>query len=294
MDAPLKIQQLRYVLAVADYGTYRLAAEALHRTQPAISLGIKELEARFGEPIFERQGAGKLTPFGDMCLPKFREILGLHDRITKTLDDAVNERAGRIELATVPSVARRYLPRVLNQFLQAYPNIEVGLHDGSSEFVAERVRNGEVEFGICSLWSGERDLAFEPVIQDAVGVVCHQSHPLANANSLSWHELVGQQLIRNGTSRLLEGTPAEVLLSQSRVFISEMISIVAMLETGTAYTTLPKLAFQKGYSPLRFIPLENPSVSRVLGFATRSNTTLSPAARTAMQMIKEQFSVQPY
>ncbi len=63
MYVPLKIQQLRYVVAVADYGGYSFAAEALHRTQPAISLGIKELEARFGEPIFERQGAGRLTPF---------------------------------------------------------------------------------------------------------------------------------------------------------------------------------------------------------------------------------------
>ncbi len=58
-----------------------------------------------------------------------------------------------------PSVARRYLPAVLNQFLHVYPNIEVELHDGPSEFVVERVRTGQVEFGICSLWSGEQGIS---------------------------------------------------------------------------------------------------------------------------------------
>jgi len=47
-DGPLKIQQLRYVVAAVESGGFKAAADRLHRTQPAISLGIKELESRFG------------------------------------------------------------------------------------------------------------------------------------------------------------------------------------------------------------------------------------------------------
>jgi len=283
----LKLQQLRYVLAVLDDGGFKAAAKRLHRTQPALSLGVRELEDGLGAPIFERQGAGGLTPFGEICIPRFRELLGVHDRVLKDLDDVVNQRSGRVEVVTAPSVARRYMPSVLNQFLRRYPSLEIVLHDGPADVVADMVRTGEVEFGVSALWGEADDLEFAPLLADEVGVVCHHTHPLADANSLRWQDLIGQAMIRNGTSRLLETTPAENLLPDSRIYISEMISIVAMLETGTAYTTLPRLAFQDSVSTLRFIPLKNPTVKREIGIITRRGVTASPAAQIVIEALRE-------
>jgi len=282
----LKLQQLRYVLAVLDDGGFKAAAKRLHRTQPALSLGVRELEGCLGAPIFERQGAGGLTPFGEICVPRFRELLGVHDRVLKDLDDVVNQRSGRVEVVTAPSVARRYMPSVLNQFLRRYPSLEIVLHDGPADVVADMVRTGGVEFGVSSLWGEADDLEFGPLVEDEVGVVCHHTHPLADANSLQWQDLIGQAMIRNGTSRLLETTPAENLLPDSRIYISEMISIVAMLETGTAYTTLPRLAFQDSVSTLRFIPLKNPAVKREIGIITRRGVTASPAAQIVIKALR--------
>jgi DNA-binding transcriptional LysR family regulator len=287
MNKGLKLQQLRYVLAVLDEGGFKAAAKHLHRTQPALSLGIRELEDSLGAALLEKQGAGRLTPFGEVCIPRFRELLGVHDRIVKDLDDVINRRSGRVEVVTAPSIARRYMPSVLNHFLRKYPGLEVGLHDGPADVVADMVRTGEVEFGVSSLWAEAEDLEFEPILEDAVGAVCHQTHSLADANSLRWHDLIGQTMIRNGTSRLLEATPAKELLAESRIYISEMISIVAMLETGTAYTTLPRLAFQDSASTLRFIPIKNPTVIRVIGIITRRGVTLSPAAQTVIAALRE-------
>jgi DNA-binding transcriptional LysR family regulator len=250
-------------------------------------LGIRELEDSLGAALLEKQGAGRLTPFGEVCIPRFRELLGVHDRIVKDLDDVINRRSGRVEVVTAPSIARRYMPSVLNHFLRKYPGLEVGLHDGPADVVADMVRTGEVEFGVSSLWAEAEDLEFEPILEDAVGAVCHQTHSLADANSLRWHDLIGQTMIRNGTSRLLEATPAKELLAESRIYISEMISIVAMLETGTAYTTLPRLAFQDSASTLRFIPIKNPTVIRVIGIITRRGVTLSPAAKTVISALRE-------
>ncbi|MCH1491304.1 MAG: LysR family transcriptional regulator [Luminiphilus sp.] len=283
----LKLQQLRYVLAVLDDGGFKAAAKRLHRTQPALSLGVRELEDGLGAPIFERQGAGGLTPFGEICIPRFRELLGVHDRVLKDLDDVVNQRSGRVEVVTAPSVARRYMPSVLNQFLRRYPSLEIVLHDGPADVVADMVRTGEVEFGVSALWGEADDLEFAPLLADEVGVVCHHTHPLADANSLRWQDLIGQAMIRNGTSRLLETTPAGNLLPDSRIYISEMISIVAMLETGTAYTTLPRLAFQDSVSTLRFIPLKNPTVKREIGIITRRGVTASPAAQIVIEALRE-------
>jgi len=99
---------------------------------------------------------------------------------------------------------------------------------------------------------------------------------------------MGHQLLRNGTSRMLEDTPASVLLANSRFYITEMISIIAMLETGKAYTTLPRLAFQEEYSSLRFIPLSNPMITRQIGLISRAGASHSSAAETMMAALREQ------
>ena len=293
LPAPLKIQQLRYVLAIVDCGGFHAAAKTLHRTQPALSLGVKELESRLGEQLFEKQPAGQLTPFGQRCLPRFRELVGLHDRVARDVDDLAAQRAGQIEVATAPSIARRFMPRVLNAFISRYPAVNIELHDGPADWVAELVRTGEVDFGVSALWQPNEALTFEALVEDDVGVVCHHTHPLADANTLRWHDLQGYAMLRNGTSRLLLGTPAAKLLEESRFYMTEMISIVAMLETGMAYTTLPRMAFDSVHSSLRFIPLQQPQIARKLGIITRKGVSPSPAARSMMEQVRTALCAAP-
>ena len=98
-------------------------------------------------------------------------------------------------------------------------------------------------------------------------------------------------MIRNGTSRLLEGTPAASLLEDSRVYITEMISLVAMLETGTSYTTLPRLAFEEDYSSLSFIPLLEPAVARSVGILRQRAVSATPIAVEVMTLLKNALRV---
>lgn len=285
MSRGLKIQQLRYAVLVHELGSFQAAANRLHRSQPAISLGIRELEAQLDAPIFEKKRQGKLTAFGRIFLPKFQELVGLHDRLNKEIDDVIQQRAGRIEVATVPSIARRFMPGVLNQFIEEYPDIEIGLHDGPAEFVAEMVRSGQVEFGVSSLWDGVEDFNFRPLMRDQIGIVCHQQHPLAKKNTVQWQDLSRHTLITNGTSRLIKGTAVEHLLNNSRVYLSDMTSILALLETGSCVTTLPQLAFQETSESLRFIPLKKPALYRSIGFITRHGASASTTGASVMAAI---------
>ncbi|GEN24057.1 LysR family transcriptional regulator [Halomonas cupida] len=275
----LKIQPLRYVLAIVDEGGFHAAARHLHRTQPALSMAVRELEQRLGEPIFEKGGKAMLTPFGTYCLPRFRELIIQHDRLSRDLVTQVEKRAGHIDMAAVPSVASRLMPRLLSNFIQHYPDLKVSLHDGTADFVSRLVSAGEVDLGLTSLWQVDEELDFQPLMRDAIGVVCRDDHPFAGREALDWQELQGQALIRNGTSRLLEGTEAELLLAQSDFYISNMISLTAMLVAGIGITTLPRLAFPEEYERLRFVPLATPHVERELGLLKPRRRSLSPAAQ---------------
>jgi DNA-binding transcriptional LysR family regulator len=286
MAPELKIQWLRYAITILDEGGFHAAARRLHRTQPALSMAIKELEQRLGQPLFEKGGRAELTPFGAYCLPRFRELLAQHDRLSREIVEHRDKQAGQIEIAVVPSVASRIMPAILADFIAAYPKLKVSLHDGPADYVRRVVRANEVDMGLSSLWQEDEDLDFKPLIRDDIGVVCRDDHDLAQCGRLKWQELQGYSLIRNGTSRLLEGTAAEPLLEQSAFFISNMISLTAMLEAGIGITTLPRLAFAEEHHRLRFIPLVEPRVERQLGLLRRAGQSLSPAAQAMESFIR--------
>ncbi len=275
----LKLAPLRYVLTILDVGGFHAAARQLHRSQPAISMAVRDLEQRLGQPLFEKgSGKAQLTPFGHWCVPRFRELVAHHDRVCRDALAMARQQHGRVDIAAVPSVASRLMPALLGGFLQRYPDIEISLQDGHSERVNDMVLKGEVELGITSLWLPDDALSFNVLLHDDVGVVCRDDHPLAGKKHIDWHALSAYPLIRNGTSRLLEGSPAAELLTHSTLYISNMISLTAMLEAGIGVTTLPRLAFQEEHDRLRFIPLATPHLERQIGLLRRSGQSLSPAA----------------
>lgn len=285
----LKIQWLRYAITISDEGGFHAASRRLHRSQPALSMAIKELERHLGQPLFETGGRAELTPFGAYCLPRFRELIAQHDRLSREIVAHRDKQSGQIEVAVVPSVANRIMPGILADFIACHPDLKVSLHDGPADYVHHLVRANEVDLALSSLSHSDDDLDFTPLMHDDIGVVCRDDHAFAGRESLHWKELQGQSLIRNGTSRLLEDTEAEPLLAQSAFFISNMISLTAMLEAGVGITTLPRLAFPEEHQRLRFIPLADPHVERQIGLLRRAGQSLSPAAQAMESFIRQVF-----
>ncbi len=285
----LKPQPLRYVLTVIDEGGFRNAARKLHRTQPALSMAVRDLEEKLGQRLFEKSNKGTLTPFGEYCVPRFRDLLNQHDRLAQDLLAQAEGRAGRVNLATVPSVASRLMPEFLATFIAQHPGLDINLHDENAEFVCRMVATGEVDLGISSLWGPDERLAYTHLFEDNVGVVCRQDHWLAARKTLSWQDLGGERFISNGTSRLLENSAAASLLDNQAFYISNMISLIAMLEAGGGITTLPRLAFPENSQYLKFIPLHDPHLVRGIGVIKATDRSPSPASSALESMILERL-----
>lgn len=284
----LKIAQLRYFVLVAELKSFHAAARQAYRTQPAISLAVRELEQKLGQPLVEKGGGRvELTPFGEHCLPLFRGLLEHHDRIAREATLLARHEIGQVSIATVPSVASRLLPGPLARFVAEHPNVQVSIQDGTAENVQQLLAQGRVDFAISSLWVTDEQIDFAPILYDQVGVVCRADHPLVQVEqALHWSQLRGVAMIGNGTSRLLEGTEAECLLEHSRLFVSNMISLIAMLEEGAGISTLPYLAFPLENEKLAFLPLAEPKVERQIGMLTRKGRSLSPAAGALMAFLR--------
>ena len=287
----LKIAQLRHFVWVAELKGFHAAAEKAHRTQPAISLSIKDLENKLGEALFEKRNSRtaktELTPFGKHFIPKAKELIAHHDRIAQDMSLLAEHKTGHLRLASVPSIASQVLPELLLRFVANTPDLHVSFFDDNSDAVLKMVENQQVDFGISHLFHAyeHSDKTFTPIWDDQIGVVCPCDHPLADKQQLHWRELRKHRLISNGTSRLLEDSEASPLLGDSQFYISNMISLIAMLEAGIGITTLPRYAFPKDSNKLRFIPLESPIVTRHIGIVQLNNKSLSPPAQAMIDFI---------
>ncbi|MCZ2722993.1 LysR substrate-binding domain-containing protein [Marinomonas sp. 15G1-11] len=291
MMPELKITQLRHFVWVAELKGFHVAAERAHRTQPAISLSIKDLENKLGEDVFEKRNTksakAELTPFGELFLPKAKELIAHHDRITQDMMLMADHKTGHIRLASVPSIASQVLPELLLEFVADAPDLNVSFFDDNSDAVLNMIENQQVDFGIASLFHKDEhpDKLFHPIWEDQIGVVCPNDHPLAKQKGIHWKTLLEHRFISNGTSRLLEDSEASPLLGRSQFYISNMISLIAMLEAGVGITTLPRYAFPKESKSLCFIPLDTPHVVRRIGLVQLNNKSLSPAANALADFI---------
>ena len=195
----LRVLDIRAFLAIYDIRNFRLAAEAVGLSQPALSRRIQALEASLGAPLLERSRRGvSPTTIGRELEPCCAELSAT--RISRSSPPATwAEQHGRITIASIPTAAIDFLPRVIQEFNQLYPNIRFRILDLSSNEGLEAVASGEAEFGINILGSTHPDILLTPLMIDPFVLVCRRDHPLAQQATVSWADVTEHRLI--GVSR---------------------------------------------------------------------------------------------
>lgn len=285
----IKIGQLRNFVAVVEHHGFKAAARVLFRSQPAISLSIKELENLVGVSLFEKNAQNELTPFGKQFYVAARKLVDHYNGTIRGIVDRAHLDAGEVRVAIVPTVARAVLPRALNRFIAAHPKIEIWIEDGDAEYVHERVNSGNVDFGCSGTAMVGSRLTFTEVVSDRMGVVCHVTHPLAQLAVVTWDELHAYHLIGNGAMNLLDRSLLEPLQRVSTLHISNITSLLALVEANIGITILPKLAVPKSSIHSRFVPLSTPEAKRTIGILQLKGVSLNPAAEAFHLALVEEF-----
>ena len=154
----MKLQQLKYLLAIVDNGlNITAAAERLYTSQPGVSKQLKLLEEELGMQLFVRKGkslAG-ITPAGQQVIDRARLIMQEVDNIRSLASDFYHEEEGALSIATTHTQARYVLPDVIREFRQRYPGVSLNLHQGTSEQIADMVAQNSIDFAIAT---GSREL----------------------------------------------------------------------------------------------------------------------------------------
>lgn len=154
----MTLQQLKYLVAIADCGlNITSAAERLYTSQPGISKQLKLLEQELGVQLFTRKGKSlsAITPAGRDVIGRARRILREAENIRNLASDLSGEQEGTLSIATTHTQARHVLPQIIREFRERYPKINLELHQGTSEQIAELVAANRVDFAIAT---GSRQL----------------------------------------------------------------------------------------------------------------------------------------
>jgi DNA-binding transcriptional LysR family regulator len=147
MAAPLDLDQLRTFVAIAESGSFTRAADAVSKTQSAVSMQMRRLEERIGKSIFTRDGrTAKLTSDGERLLGYARRMVRLSEETLSAFDDT--GLSGSIRLGTIDDYADRFLPEILARFARSNPRVEVSVVCEPSLILKEMVQKGDVDLAI--------------------------------------------------------------------------------------------------------------------------------------------------
>lgn len=217
----MTLKQLKYLLGVVDHGlNITTAAERLFTSQPGISKQLRQLEQEVGVQLFSRKGKSlvALTPAGESVVDYARTILRNVDNIRSLGQELSAEDSGKLSIATTHTQARYVLPDILREFHERYPGVNLELHQGTSEQIANLVDENRVDFAIAT---ESRDLFPElnllPCFTWDRIVLTQPDHPLANDTTpltlqkLAEHPLITYVFSSTGESSFLKAFANENL-----------------------------------------------------------------------------------
>ena len=174
----LTFRQLETFVTVARLGSFSRAAEALHLTQPAVSIQIRQITESVGLPLFEQSGREiRLTAAGQELLRTARELDDSWNRFESAVDALKGLKKGRLRVALV-TTAKYFLPRMLGAFCQRYPDIEIELEVANRARIIERLRANEDDLYIMSFPPEELDVVATPFLDNPLVVVAPAAYPL--------------------------------------------------------------------------------------------------------------------
>lgn len=291
---PAHVRTLR---EIARHGSFSRAAESLRLSQPAVSLHIRQLEARCGTALLERVGKRAFpTRAGTVLLEHAGRAFAELDAAQEALRQLRGVVAGRLRLGTGATASIHLLPPVLRRLRDRYPELELIVVTGNAPEIAAAVAANELDVGLVTLPVPGRQLAVTALRQEPLVAVAPPGHRWPGPGALTAAQLARVPLIlyeRGGTiRRVIEawfrrgGARPHVVME-----LGNEEAIKKLVGAGLGVSVSPSLAVRDEVraGALTTRPL-SPALVRRLGLVRRRDKPRTPALRVflaAMEGLSE-------
>ena len=296
----MNIQQLRYVVAIANSGTFREAAEKMYVSQPSLSISVRDLEKELGFKIFRRTSSGTfLTRRGMEFYEKAQELV-------KGFDVFQNQYANPEEEKKEFSISSQhydFLPPLITQFSVLYPeNKDFRIFESTTVQILDEVAQGHSELGIIYLNKQNTKGIMQRVdklgleVVDLIPFQTHISlrkgHPLAKKESLVMEDLAHLPTVRFTQEKdeyLYYSENFVDTSSSSQLFnVTDRATLNGILERTDAYATGSGFLDSQSVNGITVIPLID-DLNNKMVYVKREEVDLSPVAEKFVQVMEAYF-----
>ncbi|HGA2317377.1 TPA: LysR family transcriptional regulator [Pseudomonas putida] len=283
-------QHIRAFVTIAQRGNFARAADELHLSPSALTVQIRQLENWLGVALLDRSPRHvELTAAGREALPAMEKLLLDLGNIVNASQGLAAVNRGVVTVAALPSLCSGVLPERLAPFRQRYPGIEIRLRDLVAERINERVRDGDVDFGLGVRAKLGHGLDFVPLLEDRLCLFMPVDHPLT-CGTLSLENLDNMEMILTGRDSSVRAQIEEVFHARGLKLrpvmeANYMSTVLALVRNGLGVALLPESAGNEAPGLLKR-HLDEPGLTRELGVITRVECSLSPAALRLVECLK--------
>ena len=172
----ITFRQLETFAEVARLKSFTRTAEALHLTQPAVSIQIRQITETLGLPLFEQSGREiALTAAGEELLATVRDLDDAWNRFESAIDDLKGFKRGKLRVGLV-TTAKHFLPRMLGDFYRRYPDIDIELEIANRQKIVERLHGNQDDLYIMSYPPEHLDIVSHPFLDNEYVVLAPATH----------------------------------------------------------------------------------------------------------------------
>jgi LysR family hydrogen peroxide-inducible transcriptional activator len=192
----MELQQLRYLCAIADTGSFSRAAERCRVAQPSLSQQISKLEDELGTRLFDRLGRSiRLTDAGRTFLPHARTVLHQTELARSEVDGRRRDARGTVIVGVIPTIAPYYLPERIAGFTRRFPEATLRVVEETTPVLVDSLRSLAIDIAILSLPLRHRDFEIASLLTERLFAALPIDHPRAGAASISLRDLRDERFV---------------------------------------------------------------------------------------------------
>jgi LysR family hydrogen peroxide-inducible transcriptional activator len=274
----MTLQDLRYLVMLADTRHFARAAEACHVSQPTLSTQLKKLEDDLGLQLFERTNKRVIpTTIGRDIIAQARVVLDEAAKIPQLAQHGRDPMAGPLRLGVIPTLGPYLMPHLLPPLRTTYPKLKLYLREEITERLLEQLRVGTLDALLLALPINQEGLEVVEMFYEPFVLALPPQHPLTSRPEVREADLVGEHVLLLEDGHCLRnqalavcGFPPPVGADDFRA--SSLETLRQMVAAGVGCTLLPvlattQMAFSEDLVALR--AFVTPSPGRTIGLVWR-------------------------
>ncbi len=165
----MNLKQMKYVLTLANVGSFSGAAEVLEISQPSLSQYIKKIEQELGVELFERSnGSVRVTDAGRVYLETGEKMLNLETDMQNRLKDVAEHKSGSVTIGTSPFRCITMMPEIVRGFQKRYPGMYLNIREMTTRELLDSTEHGEFDLCLTNLPVDENLFRYEVVMEEEI------------------------------------------------------------------------------------------------------------------------------